>query len=234
MRQNRLRERVVESLDTRTLISDQAPHHPLTQVVLTFLAMLLKNKTIEDIQSGKVTLLFRRWKKCGVKAGGTQMTQRGVIGIDAVDVIDETRITAKDAKAAGFASRQELIDQLYDRDDDCQLYRIKVRYIGEDPRKSLRVNTDLSDKELNEIIGKLRLLDSRSKRGSWTQQYLQMIHDQPNTHAAILAAQVGLDIPTFKPWVRKLKALGLTESLRPGYRLSPRGVKVLSRLRTIN
>jgi hypothetical protein len=58
-----------------------------------------------------------------------------------------------------------------------------------------------------------------------------MIHDQPNTHAAILAGQIGLDIPTFKPWVRKLKALGLTESLRPGYRLSPRGHKVLEALR---
>ena len=194
--------------------------------------MLLKNKTIEDIQSGKVTLLFRRWKKCGVKAGGTQMTQRGVIGIDAVDVIDEPRITAKDAKAAGFGSKQELIDQLYDRDDEeCQLYRLKVRYIGEDPRNSLRINTDLSDIELSDIIEKLRQLDNRSQRGTWTQMYLQMIHDQPNTHAAILAGQIGLDIPTFKPWVRKLKALGLTESLRPGYRLSPRGQKVLAALR---
>jgi hypothetical protein len=58
-----------------------------------------------------------------------------------------------------------------------------------------------------------------------------MIHDQPNTHAQILAEQIGLTIPTFKPWVRKLKALGLTESLRPGYRLSPRGQKVLKALR---
>ena len=57
-----------------------------------------------------------------------------------------------------------------------------------------------------------------------------MIRDQPNTHAAILAEQIGLTIPTFKPWIRKLKALGLTESLRPGYRLSPRGEKVLIEL----
>ena len=63
--------------------------------------------------------------------------------------------------------------------------------------------------------------------------YLQMIHDQPNTHASILAEQIGLTIPTFKPWVRKLKALGLTESLRPGYRLSPRGEKVLAALREV-
>ena len=207
--------------------------HPLTQAVLTCLQVLLKNKTIEDIQSGKVTLLFRRWKKCGVKTGGTQMTQRGVIGIDAVDVIDESKITEKDAKAAGFDSKRELLDQLVDRRgrEETQLYRIKVRYIGEDPRKALRANADLSDKEISDIINKLRALDARSKRGNWTLGYLQMIHDQPNTHAAILAAQVGLDIPTFKPWVRKLKALGLTESLRPGYRLSPRGEKVLAAMR---
>jgi ribosomal protein S19E (S16A) len=30
--------------------------------------------------------------------------------------------------------------------------------------------------------------------------------------------------------VRKLKELGLTESLSPGYRLSPRGRKVLERI----
>jgi hypothetical protein len=194
--------------------------------------MLLKNKTVDDIKSGKVTLLFRRWKKCGVKAGGTQMTQRGVIGIDAVDVVDETKLTLKDAKAAGFATKQELLDQLYDRDGEpCELYRLKVLWVGEDPRKELRTNAKLSDKELKEIIEKLHQLDVRSQRGNWTQMYLQMIHDQPNTHAAILAEQIGLDTPTFKPWVRKLKALGLTESLRPGYRLSPRGEKVLSELR---
>jgi hypothetical protein len=194
--------------------------------------MLLKNKTIDDIKSGKVKLLFRRWKKCGVRAGGTQMTQLGVIGIDAVDVVDEAKITLKDAKAAGFATKQELLGQLYDRDGEVtQLYRLKVRFDGEDPRKELRAKAKLSDKELKEIIEKLRLLDANGKRGNWTQLYLQMIHDQPNTHAAILAEQIGLDIPTFKPWVRKLKALGLTESLRPGYRLSPRGEKVLEALR---
>lgn len=194
--------------------------------------MLLKNKTIDDIKSGNVTLLFRRWKKCGVKAGGTQMTQRGVVGIDAVDVVDEAKITLKEAKAAGFETRQQLLDQLYDRDGEpCELYRLKVRFVGEDPRKKLRAKATLSDKELKEIIGKLRALDANGKRGNWTELYLQMIHDQPNTHAAILAAQIGLDIPTFKPWVRKLKALSLTESLRPGYRLSPRGEKVLDALR---
>ena len=191
--------------------------------------MLLKNKTIEGIQSGKITLIFRRWKKAGVKKGGTQMTQLGVVGIEDVKIVTEDEITDRDAKKAGFNSRDELLSDFYDRDED--IYKIKVDWVGEDPRKALRTNDKLSKKELDDIIGKLQKLDENSQRGKWTQLYLQMIHDQPNTHAQILAEQIGLTIPTFKPWVRKLKALGLTESLRPGYRLSPRGKKVLAALR---
>jgi hypothetical protein len=157
------------------------------------------------------------------------MTQLGVVGIDDVKIISEDKITASDAKRAGFKSRDELIADLYDRDEE--IYKIKVHWVGEDPRKALRTNDKLSKKDIDEIIAKLKKLDAGSKRGNWTQMYLQMIHEQPNTHAEILAGQIGLTIPTFKPWVRKLKALGLTESLRPGYRLSPRGKKVLSELR---
>ncbi|MFL6468023.1 MAG: ASCH domain-containing protein [Pyrinomonadaceae bacterium] len=191
--------------------------------------MLIKTKILDEIQAGKISLIFRRWKKPGVKAGGTQMTQRGVLGIDSVKVVTEKQITEKDAKAAGFKSKKDLIADLYDRDED--IYRIGVHWVGEDPRKALRADDKLNKKELVEIIAKLRKLDEGSQRGNWTQLYLQMIRDQPNTHAQILAESIGLSIPTFKPWVRKLKALGLTESLRPGYRLSPRGEKVLQAIR---
>ena len=37
-----------------------------------------------------------------------------------------------------------------------------------------------------------------------------------------------MDRPAFKLNVRKLKALGLTESLEVGYRLSPRGAAFLA------
>ena len=42
-----------------------------------------------------------------------------------------------------------------------------------------------------------------------------------------LAAQVGRETPDFKKDVRKLKELGLTESLAIGYLLSPRGEAVV-------
>lgn len=190
--------------------------------------MLIKNAVLERIKRGEITLLFRRWKRSGVKTGGTQMTQMGVVGIDSVDVVTERKITEADARAAGYESKKALLADLYDRDED--IYRIGVHWVGEDPRKTLRTNDKLTKAELEEIIAKLSKLDTGSQRGNWTQAYLQMIHDQPNTHARILAESIGLTIPTFKPWVRKLKALGLTESLRPGYRLSPRGRKVLDAL----
>lgn len=196
--------------------------------------MLIKNAILDRIKAGEITLIFRRWKKCGVKAGGTQMTQLGVLGIDSVDIVSERKITAADAAAAGFASKKDLMASMPPASDDTEVYRIGVRWGGEDPRKALRSEADLSKAELDDIIAKLMKLDAGSKRGPWTQTYLQMIHDQPNTHAAILAEQIGLTIPRFKPWVRKLKAIGLTESLRPGYRLSPRGEKVLLALRGLN
>jgi len=194
--------------------------------------MLIKNVIIDRIKAGEISLIFRRWKKAGVKAGGTQMTQRGILAIDAVDVVTERKITEADAHAAGFESKKELLAQIHQREGEVtEIYRIAVRFAGEDPRKELRQQADLSQQEIYDIIAKLRKLDAGSQRGNWTQLYLQMIHDQPNTHAAILAKQIGLDIPRFKPWVRKLKALGLTESLRPGYRLSPRGQTVLEAMR---
>ncbi len=192
--------------------------------------MLLKTKLIEEIIAGRVSTVFRVWKRATVKPGGTQMTKLGVLGIDAVDVVNEDEITEKDALDAGYASKNELVDHLLERTDETAIYRIKLHYVGEDPRKELRQQADLSEKELADIITKLQKLDAGSQRGNWTQLYLQMIHDRPNTHAAKLAASIGLDIPRFKPWVRKLKALGLTESLRPGYCLSPRGARVLSEL----
>ncbi|MBV9240422.1 MAG: hypothetical protein JO314_00305, partial [Acidobacteria bacterium] len=61
--------------------------------------------------------------------------------------------------------------------------------------------------------------------------YLQLIHDKPATYSGVLAKAAGVDLPHFKPWVRKLKALGLTESLEVGYRLSPRGEVVLAAMK---
>ena len=191
--------------------------------------MLIKDDVIEKIKSGEVTTLFRRWSRPGAKAGGSQMTQGGVIGIDTVEVVSDDEITELDAREAGYGTKENLLDKLSYRDDP--IYRIRVYFKGEDPRIALREKDELSPTELEEVIEKLAKLDAGSKRGPWTQKYLQLIQDMPATYSGLLADTLGLSIPEFKPWVRKLKALGLTESLSPGYRLSPRGEKVLTELR---
>jgi hypothetical protein len=60
---------------------------------------------------------------------------------------------------------------------------------------------------------------------------LTAIAERAGTPAVDLAAAFGRQKMPFKLDVRKLKELGLTESLRPGYRLSPRGESVLGWLR---
>jgi hypothetical protein len=54
-----------------------------------------------------------------------------------------------------------------------------------------------------------------------------MNRQPPATLAAVLANSVGSEAQPFKVRVRRLKELGLTESLEIGYRLSPRGQAVL-------
>jgi hypothetical protein len=190
--------------------------------------MLLKNEVLEKIIEGKISLVFRRWKRPTVKTGGTLKTRKGVLSIKSVETVKESSITAADAKKAGFKSVVELAASLSDRPGE--VYKVAVNYAGEDPRVALRKDTKLTQAELEGIRQKLERWDQSKVFGKWTLKYLQMIHDQPNTHAQILADSVGLAKNRFKANVRKLKELGLTESLRPGYKLSPRGEKVYSSL----
>ncbi|HEX5894931.1 MAG TPA: hypothetical protein VFY47_01300 [Thermoleophilaceae bacterium] len=70
---------------------------------------------------------------------------------------------------------------------------------------------------------RLARLDAASRHGPWTAAALDLIAERPGTRAPDLAASLGRETARFKADVRKLKELGLTESLEVGYRLSPRG-----------
>jgi hypothetical protein len=87
----------------------------------------------------------------------------------------------------------------------------------------LAATADLSPTDRSEIDRRLDRLDRASSFGSWTRATLEVIAAQPATRAADLAAGFGRETLPFKNDVRKLKNLGLTESLEVGYRLSPRG-----------
>jgi hypothetical protein len=94
----------------------------------------------------------------------------------------------------------------------------------------LREDAAVPDDELARIRARLARLDRASRHGPWTVTVLRLIAARPGVRAADLAASLGRETQPFKADVRKLKQLGLTESLDVGYRLSPRGRAVLERL----
>jgi hypothetical protein len=187
--------------------------------------MLFNARALEGIAAGEIDLAFRRWKRPTVKAGGTLRTRAGVIAIDAVEPTSARKITAADARRAGFDSRAELLSSLR---PEGRLYRIEFRRIGDDPRVALRERAEISDNELTELNARLDRMD-RARGEPWTRRLLELIDERPETLAADLAASLGMKRAPFKRDVRKLKELGLTESLLVGYRLSPRGKAYLAR-----
>jgi hypothetical protein len=186
--------------------------------------MLIGADVLELIRTGEITLAFRRWRKPTVRSGGTLRTMVGVLAIDAVDRVALKDITAVDARQAGYPTLAALKSWLSAREGDT--YRVSLRFLGEDPRIALR-SAEPSQAEVEEILAKLRRMDARSAHGPWTLTVLRLIAQKPGVRAPDLAASLGRETAPFKADVRKLKELGLTESLQVGYRLSPRGHAVV-------
>jgi hypothetical protein len=191
--------------------------------------MLFPQRFHAGLADGSVTLAFRRWRRPSVKAGGRQRTPAGELAIDAVDEVAVADIGDHDARRAGYADRDDLLAEL-DRRPGGTLYRIAFHLAGPDPRLALRERADLSDDEWRSVESRLARLDRASRHGPWTATVLRLIADRPAVRAGDLAASLGRDKLPFKTDVRKLKEMGLTESLDVGYRLSPRGRAVLDRL----
>ena len=191
--------------------------------------MLLTNKHLEGIASGKIKLAFRKWKKPTVKAGGRLRTHMGVLAIHAVDPVAEDEISERDAKLAGFESKTDLLQDLQRREGI--LYRIRLSLAGPDERVVLRTKRQISKDEWDGLKQKLDQLDERSVNGPWVINFLSVVSTNPGVLSTTLASSLGLERKWFKEHMRKLKELGLTESLEVGYRLSPRGEAVLKRLK---
>ncbi len=189
--------------------------------------VLIRQSILGRIRDGEVTLQFRRWRRPSVKAGGTLLTAVGQLAIDAVDVVDEGEITRADARRAGYADAAELRAELASRAGET--YRVRVRLLGEDPREALRAAVP-AGAELDALVEKVEAFDRRSRIGPWAVAALRAIDARPAVRAGDLAAAAGMQRDDFKVRVRKLKALGLTQSLEIGYRLSPRGEAVLRAL----
>lgn len=183
----------------------------------------------EPIERGEVDLLFRRWKRLQAVVGNTYRTAAGRITVTAIDVVDPASLSDDDARRAGYATADALRRDLRG-DASLPTYRLTVVAAADpDPRSVLAADGDLGDDDVAEIDRRLARLDAASSWGAWTMPTLRLIAARPAVVSTELAAELGRDRPAFKLDVRKLKGLGLTESLDVGYRLSPRGAAYLAR-----
>ncbi|MCW5829904.1 MAG: hypothetical protein KIT79_11390 [Deltaproteobacteria bacterium] len=190
--------------------------------------MLFRQRFLDGIATGQVTLAFRRWEKPAVTPGRTQRTPAGVLEFLAVDLMALAAITDREAKQAGYKTLDELRQELA-AGREGKIYRIRFHLAGPDPRIALRKRTSMTAAERKVIDGKLARLDAASRHGPWTRRVLDLIRRNRGVRAVELAARIGGEADKFKLDVRKLKELGLTKSLGTGYGLSPRGRAYLKR-----
>lgn len=190
--------------------------------------MLVEKKLQAGIRDGSISVMFRRWRARQVTAGNTYRTAAGLIAVDEVTVISPSKITKRDAVAAGYGNADAARAALHG-DPSIPVYRLRIRpVLDPDPRDELAADDHLDPSGVAAISARLQRLDAASSHGPWTLATLRVIASHPEVRAPDLAASFGRETHPFKLDVRKLKNLGLTISLRIGYRLSPRGAAYLA------
>ena len=189
--------------------------------------MLFEQRLWVALADGSVTVTFRRagGGRGPGREGGT-LTPAGVLAVDAVAEVDPAAITEDDARRAGLVDLAALLRQPGPARRR-PVYRVDFHHAGAYPRRALREADDLAEEDLAGLRARLERLDRAARDGPWTVATLELIGDRPGARAADLAAAAGRERRPFKADVRKLKELGLTESLEVGYRLSPRGWALL-------
>ena len=193
-----------------------------SEACLAFLPrlMLFRPSTLKGIADGTVTRAYRTWDRPRVRPGGRQRTPAGVVAFDAVEPVARESLTDADARSAGLADLDELLG-LVDRRDRHDLPHRPPPRRPRSARRAARVDARRGrGRRAPPSPGAAR---PRQPARPVDEAVLRAIADKPGVRAADLAAAFGRERDPFKLDVRKLKELGLTESLRPGYRLSPRG-----------
>jgi hypothetical protein len=193
--------------------------------------MLFSRDAWPGLADGTITLTFRTWDKPQAKPGGRYRV--GGMLLEATDVqqVRAASISDDDARRAGARDADAVRERMKVSDPERLVWRIELRHLGTDDRIDRRNDVALSDAEVAAIRARLDRFDRASSSGPWTRSTLRLIQKYPGVVSTVLAKHAGQERPAFKINVRKLKELGLTESLGTGYRLSPRGDVVLRSLR---
>ncbi len=184
--------------------------------------MLFEQRLKEGIHADRISLAFRRWKRCQVVAGRRYRTGMDQIEVDAVDVVTPADIDLAQAAAAGYQAVGELLGDLR-LDEQVPLYRIRFHRVKDPDPRDVLAASPATGEELGKLKASLARMDASGNHGPWTHAVLAQIADHPGIVSTVLADALGWERQDFKLRVRRLKALGLTISLEVGYRLSPRG-----------
>ena len=118
----------------------------------------------------------------------------------------------ENAADAGFDSVAALVKWISAKGSG-DLYRIGITLAGPDPRVALRRSDDLTPADVLALRARLDRMD-RAAEQPWTHSTLRQIQRLPGVVSTELAAEAGQERQAYKIRVRRLKALGLTESLR--------------------
>jgi hypothetical protein len=151
------------------------------------------------VADGSITVTFRSWSRPMVKVGGRYRVGEATVEVTSLETVPASAVPA------------DALARLGDADP---VWRVDFHRVEPAPVRVL---------ERDEITARLDRLDRASTHGPWTRATLALIAANPGVVSTALAAEVGRERFAFKADVRKLKALGLTESLEVGYRLSPAG-----------
>ena len=192
--------------------------------------MMIRPSELRAIQDGGIDLAFRRWERPRVVVGTKMRTGVGLVEVTSVSEVAVESLTEEDARRAGSPSLAALVAALEPKSDR-PAWRVGLRHAGADPRAQLRDDGARPRRRSPPSSRGSSASTGRRRPAPWTRTTLDLIDRNPERRAPDLAAKVGRETAAFKTDVRKLKELGLTESLAIGYRLSPRGEVVVDKLR---
>ncbi len=186
--------------------------------------MQLSQKTLDAVVSGEIDRVYRRWKRPAVVKGTLQRTSHGLVEVVGLKQVEEGDV---EPGPAGYGTAEAVLAEIRPPEPGRDLYEVRIRWAGDDHRLALRESTEFDESALTAID---RVVSGIGQRGGPTGiVLLQTIADNPGTLAKDLADGIAVEREVLKRRIRQLKEIGLTESLRVGYRLSPRGEAYLAR-----
>lgn len=176
--------------------------------------MLLKQKILDAIAGGRVSLVFRRWPRAVLATGDLMPSPLGPLRVAEAGIVAADDLTAEDARDAGFADVAALLASIGPGDEP--IYRVHLRLadegegveIGPTAVKALRRRLDRHD---------------RADGAPWTRALLGALDATPGSAAADLASATGRPLPELRRALARLVDMGLVDAAGKGYALSPRG-----------